>query len=58
METLNWRYDMDLKVGEGTSVHFNDWMFLQEDGVLVNRARVTKLGSKSRRLPFLKSKAG
>ena len=42
---LNWRYDMDLKVGEGTlRVHFNDWMFLQEDGVLVNRARVTKFG--------------
>lgn len=42
---LNWRYDMDLKVGKGTlRVHFNDWMFLQEDGVLVNRARVTKFG--------------
>jgi len=42
---LNWRYDMDLKVGEGTlRVHFNDWMFLQPTGVLLNRARVTKLG--------------
>ncbi len=42
---LNWRYDMDLKVGDGTlRVHFNDWMFLQPSGVLVNRARVTKLG--------------
>ncbi len=42
---LNWRYDMDLKVGEGTlRVHFNDWMFLQESGVLVNRARVSKFG--------------
>ena len=42
---LNWRYDMDLKVGEGTlRVHFNDWMFLQEPGVLVNRARVSKFG--------------
>ena len=42
---LNWRYDMDLKVGEGTlRVHFNDWMFLQEDGILVNRARVSKFG--------------
>ena len=40
---LNWRYDMDLKIGEGTlRVHFNDWMFLQSSGVLVNRARVSK----------------
>ena len=43
--SLNWRYDMDLKVGDGTlRVHFNDWMFLQPTGVLVNRARVSKLG--------------
>lgn len=42
---LNWRYDMDLKVGDGKfRVHFNDWMFLQPSGVLVNRARLTKLG--------------
>ena len=42
---LNWRYDMDLKVGSSTlRVHFNDWMFLQETGVLVNRARVSKFG--------------
>jgi hypothetical protein len=42
---LNWSYDMDLKVGDGTlRVHFNDWMFLQPSGVLLNRARVTKFG--------------
>ncbi len=42
---LNWRYRMDLKVGDGTvRVHFNDWMFLQPSGVLLNRARVSKLG--------------
>jgi len=42
---LTWRYDMDMKVGDGTwRVHFNDWMFLQPTGVLVNRARVSKLG--------------
>jgi len=42
---LNWRYDMDLKVGDGTlRVHFNDWMFLQTSGVLINRARVSKFG--------------
>lgn len=42
---LNWRYDMDLKVGEGTwRVSFDDWMFLQPDGVLMNRAKVKKFG--------------
>jgi len=25
-------------------VHFDDWMFLQPDGVLLNRARVSKFG--------------
>ena len=42
---LNWRYDMDLKVGDGTlRVHFDDWMFLQHSGVLLNRAKISKLG--------------
>lgn len=42
---LNWRYDMNLKVGDDTwRVHFDDWMFLQPSGVLLNRARVTKFG--------------
>jgi hypothetical protein len=42
---LNWRYNMDLKVGDGTlRVHFNDWMFLQPSDVLLNRAKVSKFG--------------
>ena len=42
---LNWRYHMDLKVGDGTwRVGFDDWMFLQPGGVLINRATVTKWG--------------
>jgi hypothetical protein len=42
---LNWKYDLDLKVGKRTwRVHFDDWMFLQSDGVLINRAKVTKFG--------------
>lgn len=42
---LNWSYDIDLKIGDNKlRVHFNDWMFLQPDGVLMNRARVTKWG--------------
>ena len=43
--TLNWRYDMRLKVGgSSVKVHFNDWMFLQSNGVLINKATVSKLG--------------
>lgn len=42
---VHWRYDLDLKVGDDTwRVHFDDWMFLQPDGVLMNRARVSKWG--------------
>ncbi len=40
---LNWQYDFDLPVaGRKIRVHFNDWLFLQPDGVLINRARITK----------------
>ena len=42
---LNWRYTIDLAVGDGTwRVDFDDWMFLQPDDVLINRAHVTKWG--------------
>lgn len=42
---FNWRYRMDLTVGDGSwRVTFDDWMFLQPDGVLLNRARVSKFG--------------
>ncbi|MCB2108266.1 MAG: DUF3833 domain-containing protein [Rhodobacteraceae bacterium] len=42
---LNWIYDLNLKVGDDTwKVHFDDWMFLQPEGVLLNRAEVTKWG--------------
>jgi hypothetical protein len=42
---LNWSYDMNLKVGDSTwKVHFNDWMWLQPGGVLINRATITRWG--------------
>ena len=42
---LNWAYIMDLKVGDGTlRVAFDDWMFLQPGGAMINRARVSKWG--------------
>ncbi len=42
---LNWRYRFALKVGDSTwNVLFDDWLFLQDDQVLINRADVTKFG--------------
>jgi hypothetical protein len=43
---LNWRYVLDLKIGETSTlaVTFDDWMFLQPGGVLINRARMSKFG--------------
>ncbi|WP_084462874.1 DUF3833 domain-containing protein [Oceanibaculum pacificum] len=44
-KALNWQYEFDLKVGERTiRVHFDDWMFQQDEQVMVNRASVTKWG--------------
>ncbi|MFN4185702.1 MAG: DUF3833 domain-containing protein [Hyphomonas sp.] len=42
---FNWKYKVDLKVGGSVwNVGFNDWMFLMEDDVLLNRAYVTRYG--------------
>ena len=42
---FHWRYGFALKVGDSTwNVIFDDWLFLQEDGVLINRASVSKFG--------------
>lgn len=42
---FNWKYKVDLKVGKSVwNVGFNDWMFLMEDDVLINRAYVTRYG--------------
>lgn len=42
---LNWRYRMNLKVGDGHwEVTFDDWMFLQPGNVMINRALVSKWG--------------
>lgn len=44
---FQWEYDFNLKVEDSTwKVHFDDWMFLQSDGVLINKATVTKWGLK------------
>ncbi len=42
---LNWRYDLELEIGTSTWViRFDDWMFLQPDGILLNRAEMSKFG--------------
>lgn len=42
---LNWAYDLDLKIdGSSWKVAFDDWMFLQPDNVLINRATMKKFG--------------
>lgn len=43
--TLNWVYVLDLPYKDGSvKVKFDDWMFLQPDGVLINRATMSKFG--------------
>ena len=42
---LNWRYTMALPVdGRTWHVDFDDWMFLVDDRVLLNRATMSKFG--------------
>ncbi|MEH6455962.1 MAG: DUF3833 domain-containing protein [Cocleimonas sp.] len=42
---FHWQYVMNLAVKDKTyKVSFDDWMFLQEDGVLLNRAKMSKFG--------------
>ncbi len=42
---LNWRYRLRLKIGgRRLVVAFDDWMLLRRDGVLINRARLSKWG--------------
>jgi hypothetical protein len=42
---LNWHYTLALEIsGRVWDVKFDDWMLLQPDGVLFNRAEMSKLG--------------
>lgn len=44
-DTFNWAYTIDLPVRDGTMrVKFDDWMWLLEDGKLLNRAYMYRLG--------------
>ena len=42
---LHWTYTLRLPVGEKVyEVTFDDWMYLQQDGILLNRAVMKKFG--------------
>lgn len=42
---LNWSYTLNLVVDDQTwKIDFDDWMFLQPDNVLINRATMKKFG--------------
>jgi hypothetical protein len=42
---FNWVYDLNLKVGDSRwRVAFDDWLYLQPGGVLLNRATATRWG--------------
>jgi len=42
---FHWTYVVDLPVGDKSyKIKFDDWMFLQADGVLINRAKLSKFG--------------
>jgi len=42
---MRWAYQMNLDVGGNTyKITFDDWMFLMNDGVLINRSYLKKFG--------------
>lgn len=52
-----WHYVMDLPVGDKTyKIRFDDWMFLMNDGVLINRSYLKKFGFKVAELTIFMQK--
>ncbi len=42
---LNWRYYLNIVAdGKTWKVHLDDWMFLQNDNVLINKTKMSKFG--------------
>ena len=42
---LNWQYDVTLEMsGLSMEVHFDDWIYQQDEDIAINRAFVTKFG--------------
>jgi hypothetical protein len=44
-QALNWSYTLRLPIyGKEYNVDFDDWMYLQKDNILINRALMSKFG--------------
>ena len=43
---FNWRYVFDLPIGDGKTLHvaFDDWLWRQDERVVINRAYLSKFG--------------
>lgn len=42
---FRWKYTMDLAVGDKTyHVQFDDWMYLMNDGIMLNKSKMSKFG--------------
>ena len=56
---MRWAYEMDLDVGDKTyRIKFDDWMFLMNDGVLINRSYLKKFGFTVAELTLVMQKQG
>ncbi|MGM0422514.1 MAG: DUF3833 domain-containing protein [Pseudomonadota bacterium] len=54
---VRWKYVMDLDVdGKTYAITFDDWMFLMNDGVLINRSYLKKFGIKVAELTIFMQK--
>jgi hypothetical protein len=54
---MRWTYQMDLPVGDKTyKITFDDWMFLMNDGILINRSYLKKFGVKVAELTLFMQK--
>lgn len=57
--TMRWAYQMDLPVGDTTyRLTFDDWMFLMDDGILINRSYLKKFGITVAELTLFMQKQG
>lgn len=54
---VRWNYIMDLPVGDTTyRIRFDDWMWVMNDGVLINRSYLRKFGFKVAELTIFMQK--
>lgn len=45
--TFHWKYTFELKLfGNKTRVKFDDWMYLQDNNIIINKAKMKKFGFK------------